>query len=130
VRRELPAEPEQRARAEAAASEFLLGRDALNLAAFHRDCPLEARLKSGIELALWDLRGKAFGRSVAELLGGILRPRVALAACMGIRSYERAGKMARWYVEQGSRRSKPKRAATCGRISRWSAASATPSATG
>jgi L-alanine-DL-glutamate epimerase-like enolase superfamily enzyme len=89
------------ARAEAAASEFLLGRDALNLAAFHRDCPLETRLKSGIELALWDLRGKAFGRSVAELLGGILRPRVALAACMGIQSYERAGEMARWYVEQG-----------------------------
>jgi L-alanine-DL-glutamate epimerase-like enolase superfamily enzyme len=58
-------------------------------------------LKSGIELALWDLRGKAFGRSVAELLGGVLRPRVALAACMGIQSYERAGEMARWYVEQG-----------------------------
>lgn len=85
----------------AAAREWLVGRDPLNLSAFHRDCPLETRLKSGIELALWDLRGKASGVPVAELLGGVIRPRVELAACMGIQSYERAGELARWYVEQG-----------------------------
>ncbi len=83
------------------ASEWLVGRDPLNIAAFHRDCPLETRLKSGIELALWDLRGKAAGLSVAELLGGVIRPRVELAACMGIQTYEEAGKFARWYVEMG-----------------------------
>lgn len=84
-----------------AAQGWLIGRDPLNIATFHRECPLETRLKSGIELALWDLRGKALGVPVAELLGGILRPRIELAACMGIQSYERAGEMARWYVEQG-----------------------------
>ena len=35
------------------------------------------------------------------LLGGILRERVEVAACMGIQSYERAKEMASWYVEQG-----------------------------
>ncbi len=83
------------------ASAWLVGRDPLNIAAFHRDCPLETRLKSGIELALWDLSGKAAGRSVAELLGGVIRPRVELAACMGIQTYAEAGKFARWYVEMG-----------------------------
>ena len=83
------------------ASEWLVGRDAMNLAAFHQQCPLETRLKSGIELALWDIRGKALGKPVAELLGGILRPEVELAACMGIQTYERAGEIASMYVEQG-----------------------------
>ena len=77
------------------------GRDPLNIAAFHRDCPLETRLKSGIELALWDILGKVCNVPVAMLLGGILRPEVELAACMGIQSYERAGEIASLYVEQG-----------------------------
>lgn len=89
------------ARQTEAARAWLVGREPLNLSAFHRDCPLETRLKSGIELALWDLRGKALGQSVSQLLGGVIRPRIELAACMGIQSYERAGEMARWYVEQG-----------------------------
>ena len=88
-------------RAEQQAQDWLIGRDPRNIAAFHRDCPLETRLKSGIELALWDILGKASGRSVAELLGGVIRPRVAVAACMGIQTYERAGEFARWYVEMG-----------------------------
>ncbi|MBL8830059.1 MAG: mandelate racemase/muconate lactonizing enzyme family protein [Planctomycetaceae bacterium] len=80
---------------------FLVGRDPLNLNAFHRDCPLETRLKSGLELALLDICGKAANQPVAQLLGGIIRPRVELAACMGIQSYERAGEIASLYVEQG-----------------------------
>ena len=88
-------------RMQAAASEWLVGRDPLNLAEFHRTCPLETRLKSGIEIALWDIRGKAAGQSVAVLLGGVIRPRVELAACMGIQTYERAGEIAAYYVEQG-----------------------------
>ncbi len=83
------------------ARDWLIGRDPRNLNAFHRDCPLETRLKSGIELALWDLCGKALGVPVAVLLGGILRQRVEVAACMGIQSYERAGELAAYYVEQG-----------------------------
>jgi muconate cycloisomerase len=85
----------------AAAAAWLVGRDARNLAAFHRDCPFEPRLKSGVEMALWDLAGKAAGVPLAMLLGGILRPAVELAACMGIQPYERAGELARYYVGQG-----------------------------
>jgi L-Ala-D/L-Glu epimerase len=83
------------------AREWLIGRDPENLSAFHRDCPLETRLKSGIELALLDICGKAAGRPVAALLGGVIRPHVEVAACMGIQSYERAGEFARRYVEMG-----------------------------
>jgi L-alanine-DL-glutamate epimerase-like enolase superfamily enzyme len=38
---------------------------------------------------------------LAVLWGGIIRPEVEVAACMGIQSYERAGELARYYVEQG-----------------------------
>lgn len=80
---------------------WLIDRDPLNIAAFHQECPLETRLKSGIELALWDICGKAAGKSVSELLGGVIRPRVEVAACMGIQTYARAAEFARWYVEMG-----------------------------
>ena len=88
-------------RMQAEAVEWLLGRDPLNLEAFHAECPLETRLKSGVELALWDIAGKAAGVPVAVLLGGIIRPQVELAACMGIQPYDRAGELARYYVELG-----------------------------
>lgn len=88
-------------RMERAASDWLVSRDALNIARFHQECPLETRLKSGLELALWDIAGKAAGMPVAQLLGGILRDEIELAACMGIQSYERAGELASYYVEQG-----------------------------
>ncbi len=88
-------------RMELQAREWLVGRDPQNIVAFHRDCPLETRLKSGIELALWDLCGKAVGLPVAVLLGGILREQIDVAACMGIQSYERSKEFAHWYVEQG-----------------------------
>lgn len=82
-------------------AQWMVGRDPLNLAAFHRDCTLDLKLKSGVEMALWDILGKARGASVAELLGGVLRPRVELAACMGIQSYEKSKEFAHWYVELG-----------------------------
>jgi len=82
-------------------SEWLIGRDPTNIVLFHQTCPLETRLKAGIELAMWDIAGKASGLPVAELLGGILREEVDLAACMGIQSYDRAGEIASFYVEEG-----------------------------
>src|SRR5262245_23374502 len=85
----------------AAAREWLIGRDPRQTEEYHRTCPLELRLRSGIEMALWDICGQAAGVPVAVLLGGIIRPEVELAACMGIQSYERAGELARYYVEQG-----------------------------
>lgn len=86
---------------ESSRARWLCGRDPLNLAEFHSQCPLDSRLKSGLELALWDIRGKTLGQSVAQLLGGVLRREVEVAACMGIQSYERAGELATWYVQQG-----------------------------
>lgn len=83
------------------AREWLIGRDPQNIAAFHRDCPLDTLIKSGIEMALWDICGKAAGLPVAALLGGILRPRVEVAACMGIQTYEKSKEFAHWYVELG-----------------------------
>jgi len=83
------------------AAQWLVGRDARNISRFHQECPLETRLKSGLELALWDICGQAAGLPVAALLGGVIRERVEVAACMGIQSYERAKEMAAWYVEQG-----------------------------
>jgi L-alanine-DL-glutamate epimerase-like enolase superfamily enzyme len=89
------------ARMETQAREFLIGRDPQNIARFHQECRLESRLKSGIEMALWDICGKAVGLPVAVLLGGTVRERIEVAACMGIQSYRRAGEIASWYVEQG-----------------------------
>jgi len=83
------------------ARQWLVGFDPQNLARFHQQCPFESRLKSGIELALWDICGQAVSLPVATLLGGIVRERIEVAACMGIQSYERAKEMAAWYVEQG-----------------------------
>lgn len=80
---------------------WLTGRDPLNISSFHRDCPFESRLKSGIELALWDIRGKATGQSVSAMLGGVIRDRIALAACMGISDYHLSGEIAHWCVERG-----------------------------
>jgi len=83
------------------ASAWLVGRDPLNIHVFHRDCPLENRLKSGIEMALWDIRGKAVGLPLAELMGGRIRDEVEVAACMGIASYEQSRELAAYYVERG-----------------------------
>jgi L-alanine-DL-glutamate epimerase-like enolase superfamily enzyme len=88
-------------RMEQEARGWLLGIDPQNIARFHQQCPFESRLKSGIELALWDICGKAVGLPVAVLLGGVIRERVEVAACMGIQTYERAKELAAWYVEQG-----------------------------
>lgn len=89
----------RRAQHEAAA--WLSGRDPLNIHGFHVECPLETRLKSGVEMALWDIAGQAAGLPLAVLWGGILRPEVEVAACMGIAPYDRAKDLAAYYVEQG-----------------------------
>lgn len=88
-------------RQQAEARAWLVDRDPLNIEAYHRDCPLETRLKSGIEIALWDIKAQAAGMPLAVLLGGILREEVELAACMGIKPRAEAGEIARYYVEQG-----------------------------
>lgn len=93
--------PDLTARKRQQEATWLVGHDPLNLISFHTYCPLETRLKSGLELALWDILGQACGQPVWQLLGGMHRAEIELAACMGIASYERSRELAAYYVEQG-----------------------------
>ncbi|MCS7225098.1 MAG: mandelate racemase/muconate lactonizing enzyme family protein [Armatimonadetes bacterium] len=83
-------------------SKELIGTDPFQLEEFYLG-PLrkEPAFKSAAEMALWDIIGKACGQPVCRLLGGVVREKVPVAACMGIRSYEEAGKIAQQYVEMG-----------------------------
>ena len=58
-------------------------------------------LASGVEMACWYLIGQAARLPLYKLLGGAVRKKIELAACMGIRPYEEAKTIARQYVEQG-----------------------------
>src|SRR6478672_8006913 len=51
--------PDVSARRMEQAAQWAVGRDPQNINHFHEECRLESRLKSGIELAFWDIRGKA-----------------------------------------------------------------------
>src|SRR6266576_3597991 len=46
-------------RMERQARAWLIGFDPQNINRFHCECPFESRLKSSVELALWDICGKA-----------------------------------------------------------------------
>ena len=58
--------------------------------------------KAAVEMALWDIAGKAAGLSLAELWGGRLRERVPVKFVVSGPS-ERAGDMARQVLEEGFR---------------------------
>jgi len=58
-------------------------------------------IAAGIEMALWDIVGKATGLPLCRMLGGPIRDRVPLAGCMGIKDPEDAARTAREYVAQG-----------------------------
>lgn len=44
--------------------------------AFYRGGPILTSALSGVDMALWDIKGKALGRPIVDLLGGALRDRM------------------------------------------------------
>lgn len=64
---------------------YLVGRDPMNIEAFWHDAyrdaywrggPVLMSALAGVEMALWDIKGKALGVPVWQLLGGLVRDRV------------------------------------------------------
>ena len=56
--------------------------------------------RSGVEMALWDIVGKASGQPVCDLLGGRYRSRVELCACQGINGPAQSGEIAAMVVRE------------------------------
>jgi L-alanine-DL-glutamate epimerase-like enolase superfamily enzyme len=80
----------------------LVGRDPTVIGAFYSDIAFNnIYIQSAVEMAGWDLTGQHYGLPLFRLLGGPYRTEIELAACMGIQTYERAGEIARLYVEMG-----------------------------
>lgn len=80
----------------------LIGRDAGAIEALYEGWDVGGpRLQSAVEMAMWDILGKACGQPLYRLLGGPYRDRIELAACMGIQPPDVAGEIARNYVEAG-----------------------------
>src|SRR6478736_6942887 len=59
--------------------------------------------KSGIEIALWDLLGKAAGLPVYRLLGGPVRDRVPIKMSVSGAEPKRAAEIAEWAMRKGLR---------------------------
>jgi L-alanine-DL-glutamate epimerase-like enolase superfamily enzyme len=79
----------------------VLGRDPFDLEAWYAENTLGSYLASGVEMAFWDIIGQATRQPLCKLLGGTVRTKVELAACMGIRPHGQAKEIARHYLESG-----------------------------
>jgi muconate cycloisomerase len=90
----------------------LLGRDPTRIEDVSRDVfPLVAEnyfTKSALEMALWDLAGKAAGKPVYELLGGKVRDDVSTKWSVSGQPPEKAAEIARWALGRGFRALKVK----------------------
>jgi galactonate dehydratase len=73
-------------------SDYLLGRDPSNIedlwqvmyrGGFYRGGPILMSAIAGIDQALWDIKGKSCGMSVAQLLGGLVRDRIQVYSWIG-----------------------------------------------
>lgn len=84
--------------------EKILGWDPFDMERFFEEKLTEIDdlyLASGVEMAMWDIVGKACGQPLYKLLGGAVRKDIELAACMGIRPFDEASQIAAQYVEMG-----------------------------
>jgi L-alanine-DL-glutamate epimerase-like enolase superfamily enzyme len=85
-----------------ALAQQLRGRDPTAIAALYADWNLDgAHLQSAVEMAMYDILGKACSQPVYQLLGGLFRREIELAACMGIRPANEAAEIAQLYVDMG-----------------------------
>lgn len=79
----------------------VLGRDPFELEGWYAENTLGCYLASGVEMAMWDLMGQTTRQPLYRLLGGAVRRKIELAACMGIRPYDEAKAIARQYLDEG-----------------------------
>ena len=91
-------------------SDFLIGRDPRNVedlwqtlyrGGFYRGGPILSSAISGIEQACWDIKGKALGVPVYELLGGAVRDKMRVYAWIGGDSPSETAASARTQLERG-----------------------------
>jgi len=73
-------------------SDYLLGHDPSNIedlwqvmyrGGFYRGGPILMSAIAGIDQALWDIKGKSCGMSVAQLMGGLVRDRIQVYSWIG-----------------------------------------------
>ncbi len=91
-------------------SDFLIGRDPRNVedlwqtlyrGGFYRGGPILSSAISGIEQACWDIKGKALGVPIYELLGGHTREKMRVYAWIGGDSPSETAASARVQLERG-----------------------------
>lgn len=91
-------------------SDLLVGEDPLRIehhwqvltkGGFYRGGPVLSSAVAGIDQALWDLAGKAYGVPVHQLLGGPVRERVRVYAWIGGDNPSEVAELARAQVEAG-----------------------------
>ncbi len=83
---------------------------------FYRGGPVLMSAISGIEQALWDIRGKALGLPVYELLGGAVRDRIKAYAWIGGDDPAKSDQDAKERLEQGFHNVKMNATGACERI--------------
>jgi len=91
---------------------LLLGENPIEIetltAKFHTAFALNFFTKSALEMALWDIAGKAAGKPVYELLGGKVREFVPTKWSVSGVEPDKAAEIAKWAVAQGFRTMKVK----------------------